>query len=620
VTKDKQLLNTAGDYFQFVTKFFEVIKLSAPHIYHSALELSPQSSIVREQYYFKFFQDHKPRVISGVPSSWKPGIINGSYGSYTWSPCGQFFAAQTPTSVEIRDTLTLDKHSTLQPTKPIPGEMEPIGHSLNALAYSPNGHSLAGFFGSVTTIWDIQTGGVIKEMECGAVNTSPKSLVWSLDETSIGAIFPAEVGNWIVVTYDIASVKVSAHIVQSPYEPYIWPYGSSIGLMAISENKITINTFEIWPTTTICPIKSYFVGCNVSDDSPPVMHQCGLLSGGFRNGALYIYNIQTHRLMLAEGNIFTTICFSPNAGSFAASRRLGIQIWRYEEDFEHYRWWRTFPLWEAFGDTLRGFKFSPTSSSLLISRDGYLEVQPLEGSITHTPEKKTLIEFSTNGSYLVTAFKDETTIVIINLYNNNSWLVDTNFAICQLTLAGNFLFVGGSSGHLAAWRLTAEGIVDGASDIRRVGHSSSLWIEDQMGYNLKFLSNNRTGVIKSGNKIVCYNLKTGKELKSTVSWIPLPSSPLWKDFHHGSDGLDFSTWPSFSYYDLVECNGHPSKDNLPASTPWCQEGWLMYPEGEHQHRLWLPTHWRTKWEEAHWLHDIKMLRFTTASGKVVIKL
>ncbi|KAF9649802.1 hypothetical protein BDM02DRAFT_3094169, partial [Thelephora ganbajun] len=44
------LLDTARDYSQFVRTFFEPISVSATHIYHSALELSPFSSIVRKRY------------------------------------------------------------------------------------------------------------------------------------------------------------------------------------------------------------------------------------------------------------------------------------------------------------------------------------------------------------------------------------------------------------------------------------------------------------------------------------------------------------------------------------------------------------------------------------------
>jgi len=521
--------------------------------------------------------------------------------------------------VEIRDTLTLDKHSTLQPTKTVPKDLKPIGHSPSALAYSPDGHSLGGCFGSAATIWDIQTGGVIKEIECGVVDASPKSLVWSLDGTTIGAIFSAGVGNWIVFTCDIASVKVSTPTIQSPYEPYLWPDGSSIWVMATSEDKATIDTFEVWPTATVYPVKSYSVTRRISCNPPPVMHQDGFLSGNFNKGELHIYNMHNWECVLYHCGFFTANCFSPNGGLFAASGKNEVCIWKLGGS-KGYFLWKRFPLWEALGDTPRSYKFSPTSSSLLISREGYLEVQSLEGSITHTPEKTTLIEISTNGTYLVTAFKSDMTVTIINLYNSHSQCIVTNLVIYQLSLIGNILIVRGPSGYSAAWRLTAEGIVDGASDIRKACHSSSLWIKQLRGH-VRFWANSQVSIIEdSWENTDYYDMETGEVFNSAVLSIPSLSSPSWKDLYHDSDGIDFSTWPPFSYYDLVEYNGHPSKDNLPASTPWCQEGWLMYPEGEYQHQLWLPTHWRTKWEEAHWLNEIKMLRFSTASGKVIIKL
>jgi hypothetical protein len=46
VAQNEQLLDTAKDCFRFVIKFFEPINVSATHIYHSALELTPLSSIV----------------------------------------------------------------------------------------------------------------------------------------------------------------------------------------------------------------------------------------------------------------------------------------------------------------------------------------------------------------------------------------------------------------------------------------------------------------------------------------------------------------------------------------------------------------------------------------------
>ena len=53
VSRNEELLNTARDCFHFVTKFFEPISVSAAYIYHSALELSPLSSIIRRLYYHR---------------------------------------------------------------------------------------------------------------------------------------------------------------------------------------------------------------------------------------------------------------------------------------------------------------------------------------------------------------------------------------------------------------------------------------------------------------------------------------------------------------------------------------------------------------------------------------
>jgi len=520
--------------------------------------------------------------------------------------------------LEIWDALTLDKHSSLQPAKPIPKDLEPIGHSPNALAYSPDGHSLAGCFGATVTIWDIQTGGVIKEIECEVIGTSPKSLVWSLDGTAIGIVFPAGVEDWIVVTCDIASAKVLFHTSQSPCEPCLCPYNNSIRMMTMSGDKTTINTFEIWPVNSVYPVKSYSVNCDISSvPTQAVIHQDGLLSGNSYDGVLYIYNIHNQLLMLHEFGSFTANCLSPGRDLLAAVTGHEVWIWKFDEDDQSYYSRGKLLLWEALRDTPRGLKFSPTSPSLLISRDSCLEVQPLRGSTIHTPEKPIFLEFSANGTYLVTAFREKSTVTITNLYNSHSQFIAINFAICQLTLTGNVLLVHGSPVHFAAWRLTAEGTVDGASYVRWVGYNSShLLTKVQTENPIRLWASSQIGIVN----IVHHNIETGEELESVSPCIPLSPLPSWEDFYNDPKEIDFSTWPSFNYYNLVEYNGHPSKDNLPACTPWCQEGWLMYPEGEYQHRLWLPTHWRTKWEEAHWLNDIKMLRLVLASGKAIIKL
>jgi WD40 repeat protein len=86
------------------------------------------------------------------------------YKLCTWSPCGQFIAAQTSEAVEIRNCLTLELLTTLKPTETTPSAL------MGPLAYSPDGHSLACGSNTAILIWDIQTGGIAKEIKCGTDN------------------------------------------------------------------------------------------------------------------------------------------------------------------------------------------------------------------------------------------------------------------------------------------------------------------------------------------------------------------------------------------------------------------------------------------------------------------
>jgi WD40 repeat protein len=188
---------------QFVTKFFEVINVSATHIYHSALELCPMSSIIRKLYYHRRIT-RLPKVAIGTPESWDPTIaISGKdhyNGPCTWSPCGRFVAAQTRKAVEIRNQLTLELITILQPTETIP-------HLTGPLAYSPDGRSIACASDTAIIIWDIQTGGVAKEIECSANNIS---LVWSSDGRTLCTINSGDQGTFVVHTHDVSSGTTSS--------------------------------------------------------------------------------------------------------------------------------------------------------------------------------------------------------------------------------------------------------------------------------------------------------------------------------------------------------------------------------------------------------------------------
>jgi WD40 repeat protein len=132
-----------------VTEFFEVISQSGPHIYHSALQLAPQSSVVRKLYGQQFCSSVS-KVVTGVPSSWDS--CTASAGATTevwhavWSPCGQFIAASLVGRIEVRDSSTLERVSVLKH----PGNLAEA--TPESLAFSPDGRLIA-----CTYYWPVPT-------------------------------------------------------------------------------------------------------------------------------------------------------------------------------------------------------------------------------------------------------------------------------------------------------------------------------------------------------------------------------------------------------------------------------------------------------------------------------
>jgi WD40 repeat protein len=120
-----------------VTEFFEVISQSRAHIYHSALQLAPRSSVVWKLYHKQIISP-VARVVTGIPASWDLCTATATTQVHhaVFSPSGQFIAVGLIGKIEIRDLNTLERVSVLK----YPGNTWP---SPKSLAFSPDGHLLA---------------------------------------------------------------------------------------------------------------------------------------------------------------------------------------------------------------------------------------------------------------------------------------------------------------------------------------------------------------------------------------------------------------------------------------------------------------------------------------------
>ena len=130
------LNNTTIDCLCFVTEFFEVISQSRAHIYHSALQLVPRSSVVWKLYHKQIISP-VARVATGIPALWDLCTATATTGHcFVVSSSHQFIAAGLIGRTEIRDLNTLEKVSVLRhPNNNL--------FSPKSLAFSPDGRLLA---------------------------------------------------------------------------------------------------------------------------------------------------------------------------------------------------------------------------------------------------------------------------------------------------------------------------------------------------------------------------------------------------------------------------------------------------------------------------------------------
>ena len=597
VAKDEQLLGTARDCFHFVTRFFEPINVSAAHIYHSALELSPEFSTVRMLHY-----DRRPtpfpRVAAGIADSWDSSIDipkpHDTYSCRIWSPCGRFVTTKTQEAVEIWDSLTAELLSTLQPDGPTP-------RLKGTHAYSPDGLSLACASNDAIIIWDIQTGGAAKEIHLGA--SYDVFLVWSLDGGTICAMDWDWEGSYTVRRFNVVLGTEQSSITScSRFQPHVWAHGKSFRVMTtrrrtdICRADCTIDIFEVGPALT--KIESFDVQLGENDQDigweadwwiesfSPTTYRISLL--GLSQARLLVLDIRDSGRLLDEPQKFDPrCCFSPDGGFFAAYQISTVHIWKY--DGSSYVAWRKLPI---PGDS-HSLLFSPTSSSVLGALWDIIKVWHLDDlSVPPASHGKQLGVFSRSGAYLVTTSNRGNTITITDVLSRTPLqLIHTGIEICGLELTGNVLLVVGSE-VAVAWLLTEEGLVNGVFGDRVAGPGDSIWTVPASPFWL-FLFEGETAVIRSGDARHVYNTRTGETLELA------PTTP-----DRGKYRL---------LVDVLIAQSHlygGSMGSTPLRDGWdplrnMTKGWVKDRGG--RHLLWLPVEWRDRKME--WFSDVAIIQF-----------
>ena len=232
-------LDLARDYSRFVIAFFELISASAPHIYISALPLSPRASIVHKMY--KQYACSSARVVHGSQILWDP-VVATVYeedfaGRAEWSPCGRFIAVPKLEAVEIRDAITLNLLSTF--------ECPPNPQTL-ALRFSPDGRFFTQSYRKSMVTWDLQTGISVTVGPPEGLYAKEACMRFSLTYSVDGKMLAGEY--WVegsmgtcIATHDLSTThthvyRVSEGHVASP----IWTQGEFLRFATVKSGYITI--------------------------------------------------------------------------------------------------------------------------------------------------------------------------------------------------------------------------------------------------------------------------------------------------------------------------------------------------------------------------------------------
>ena len=598
-----------------MTEFFEVISQSGPHIYHSALQLAPQLSIVQKLYGQQIYSP-MVRVVTGIPSSWdlctaSAEIIGGGDNCTAWSPCGQFVAVSSRIRIQLRDSNTLERVSVLEPPHNLRDYL-PI-----SLTFSPSGHLLACFYkkqkncsltipacastpiSSISSpitlliVWDTQTGIVI-----GEVNTQHRGGIMFHGDK--GTITPIPWGHHFD-TYNSLSLGLQYKgEIPSPPDSQLGAYWTHEDTLQFAtsfktDEKSVINIYKLQPALTppLCMLSSFPVPPQSGEFSfSPISFHASFVT----LTEVVVLDVQDSKLLLAKmAQGYNSGQFSHD-GCFFACGVLMHEICVWQNTPTGYVPWSSLRPRLPF----QGFSWSPTSISILcwdkqgiqlLHPDNHLspnKPQLHDGYLNH------LVVCSTDGTHLVTAQQDGKTVTVLDrLLDSPHHFISTNMKNQDTSVSNNATFVVDMHKFIG-WDLEAGRIVQGSHDGSKAVVNEILVTDSDMEQLAS--SHNRSQIAFTTKQgFFLYHVKTQKAICGSLGHqlndakFPLYGHQVWSiGVDPSSHIITLVTGPPEprveSYYSL-------SNHSLQGNFQDCGHSseWVM---GFKRKILWLPPAWR----------------------------
>ena len=615
--QESPTLDLARDYSRFVIAFFDVIATSAPHIYHSALPLSPRSSMVRE----KFEKCARPlaRVVHGLPVLWEPVVATvcseGFGGTVVWSPCNRFIAVAKSAVVEIRDAATLILLSTFE---------FPPGHGVLSLSFSPDSRFLTQFNREDLVTWDLQTGG-------SAGTISPEGLLaehsdfsstYSMGGEVLAVVYLDESREkTFVATHDLSTRRTHLHRVSegrilSP----IWTQGEFLRFATLKSGHITIWQAEFTSTHTPQVVESLPAPGEIADaafERSQFLPTLSRLAVALED-ALLVWDARDSKILLKASPFPSTRMSFSSDGRFFAHTSTGgqVHVWK-ESPAGDYTLHQTLAFSASREYTVP--LLSPDGQSIVIcllstihlwhTRDPILSSGPTPVS----DQRDFILGFSPNEDEASAAFGryGRNVVTILDLQSGDPQrTIDMGVKVEGLGMAGSAIVVVGE-GKIATWNLVAGNSSADTEDKVRITRFDLSPPSRGQAFSHMSISPDLSHIVTLGRgtklwstDLEIYDTSTGRCLANTTvqdvhmlgSWFTPDGYQVW--------GVDFVSSSANGWGITGDSKSGVQLQPIGATTcptgvlPWRSsrgheitfDGWVLSPT--QKRLLWLPHSWR----------------------------
>jgi WD40 repeat protein len=662
------MLDLVDNCFWFVTRYFEAINTSAPHIYHSALILAPKKSIIQKLY--DSYTHPFTRVVHGAPMSWDPNTMatthRPSIDQVVWSPCNRFIAISEgtwqfgdPAMVVILDSVTFQQLQCLE-------YPQGISEGGRVFVFSPDSCILTCFGGGhgvgldeelFVVSWDLQTGGVASVIRWQGPEQhifGDPSITYSANGEMVGIFYwyQSDTNTAKIFICNVASgVCMHSHSLNSDYllSNVIWTHGESLRFTTGDATTITI--WEVGFTPGCIPTKIETLP--TPDDCDPTRfpskshpEYVQLLPTPCRLALAFpdkvlVWDAQNSKYLLhrTDTSFHSSMSFSSDGQFFACSTtKSDIYLWK--ESPAGYKLYGTLPLRSEY--YVRPL-LSRNGQSIIVFGDHTIQLWRTNSFATHPsstptqgPQYTPLLVFSPDGTLAVIGMQRDTVVTVLDLKSGVPQLtIDTNMKVYGLGVVGNTVIVIGEQ-KVIAWDLPVGGCVPNA----RVDLEGSSWAVNLGGPN--YVSNESEDfvisasispdscyiAIISGLYLQIYSASTGEYLGHRVIGGLIPYfSPdgcdIWCASHNGGAGV----WRIGSGQNVLEHLEHRvDVESPPEGYPWTsshgyqvtKDWWILSPKGKRL--LMLPPPWRSDTVRRVWKGKYLALLHRGLSEPVILEL